>query len=251
MHLRGALRVLLWFIAAVALALGAGELGVRWLAPQTPPGMLVADAAMGFRLAPNYRGQQRTKDGSVALAFNSWGLRDREYGKRVPGSLRIYVLGDSFVFGYGVPLDDSFTKVLERTLQQRLGSRPVEVVNGGVPRFCTIQEATLLERTIDQVKPDLVLLGFFMGNDVLDNLEFARARKPRLADTRATGMLGWVRVHSQLYMWARHRHNRAQGRESDRQRQVMEQYAASPSGDMAAGMAATEESILGLAKTVE
>src|SRR6266404_8721279 len=49
------------------------------------------------------------------VTINSQGLRDREIPlERTPGTERIMMLGDSFVLGWGVPLEETISKRLER-----------------------------------------------------------------------------------------------------------------------------------------
>ena len=67
---------------------------------------------------------------------NSAGFRDREFDReRRAGTVRIAALGDSVTFGYGVALEESFPKVLERILNE---TRPGhEVLNFGVGGYNT------------------------------------------------------------------------------------------------------------------
>ena len=51
--------------------------------------------------------------------INKAGFRDYEYSVDKPeGVFRIAVLGDSLIFGFGVNLEDTFPKVLERMLKK-------------------------------------------------------------------------------------------------------------------------------------
>ena len=222
---------------------------MRWLTPQMPPEMFTADAAMGFRLTPLYRGAERTQTGAIPLSFNSLGLRDREYGARPAGGWRIYVLGDSFVFGQRVPAEETFAKVLERALQERLPGRQVDVINGGVPRFGTLQEVALFERTVAAVQPDVVVLGIFVGNDVLDNLAFAHTRARRGGESFTHSVADWVRMHSHLYIWLRRRQHAAVERQHSLQRHAMETHSVTLSPEMQQGLTLTEDAIARLATT--
>jgi lysophospholipase L1-like esterase len=159
-------------ISGLAALAGLGEVAVRRFLPQEhlPPDLFVADKNLGYRVARNYRGEYVTRHFSVPIVTNSLGLRDREYGPPADGGVRLYILGDSFIFGNRVPVEDTVTKVLERQLQERLQPRPVEVVNGGLPGYSTIQELKFFEETVDVLQPDLVLVGICLGNDIWDNL---------------------------------------------------------------------------------
>jgi len=51
------------------------------------------------------------------------------------------------------------------------GHPKITVVNAGIPGYGTYQETILFERIVDEVLPDAVLVGFFLGNDFADNLK--------------------------------------------------------------------------------
>jgi hypothetical protein len=233
-------------VACVAGAALLAEIAVRRYVPPSPPGMFTEHDTLGFRLTPNFRGEDRSQHPAVPLVFNSWGLRDREYGT-VQGYPRLLVLGDSFVFGHGVRLEDTFTKVLERSLRARPGMGGAEVVNAGVPRYGTFQEIALLEEIVDVVRPDAVILTVY-ANDVLDNLAYAR-RHPR-ADAFAVRWFKWLRVHSQLYLWMRRRHHAATARMDRLQAEAVKTHAVAPSGEVARGLELTESAILRLSEIV-
>jgi lysophospholipase L1-like esterase len=55
---------------------------------------------------------------AVEFRYNSRGFRDREFGPRRPGELRVVVMGDSFTEGQGVKEPDTYVRVLERILTE-------------------------------------------------------------------------------------------------------------------------------------
>src|SRR5215831_19651099 len=66
---------------------------------------LAADPLIGHEHAPNRQARLM----GVDFRTNSQGLRDREFPfDRVPGKLRIVMLGDSLTVGWGVPLEETF-----------------------------------------------------------------------------------------------------------------------------------------------
>src|SRR3989344_7830887 len=66
-----------------------------------------------YELAPNTSSEYADS----IVKINSEGLRDYEYRIKKPdNTFRIVVLGDSMVFGYGLDLEDTFPKFLERKL---------------------------------------------------------------------------------------------------------------------------------------
>lgn len=101
--------------------------------------------------------------GEVLYEVNADGFRDRPVARpKPPGTKRIVVLGDSVVFGYGVPLEQSVTEQLEA----RLGSG-FEVLNFGVTGYNTYTETEQFLARGAAYEPDVVLLGFFT-NDLND-----------------------------------------------------------------------------------
>ncbi len=89
-------------------------------------------------------------------APNSLGYNDREPGpKRGP---RILILGDSYTEGAGVRRHERYPNLLEGLLREH--DPAVEVFAGARCGFDTGDEADLLERTGDAVRPDVVVVGY-------------------------------------------------------------------------------------------
>jgi hypothetical protein len=162
--------------AGVALSLLLLEGGVRLMgiappaAPQPP--LWEPHPYLGWFHIPNSGGLWYSEYGEyqAEVHINARGLRDREIGYDNPsGAYRILVLGDSFAEGLQVSLAETFAKQLEARLAG--GDRPVEVINGGVSGWGTDQEATFYVIEGFRYQPDLVLLCFFIRNDVLNNHE--------------------------------------------------------------------------------
>src|SRR5262245_47669831 len=114
-------------------------------------------AGIVYELKPNVRGRFLGQP----LFINSEGLRDYEYARRKePGTFRIVGVGDSSLFGWGVAIEDSGLKVLERRLNEEFRARKFEVVNFAVPGYNTAMEGeTFVQRCLEYA-PDLVLLNF-------------------------------------------------------------------------------------------
>ncbi|HKE24081.1 MAG TPA: SGNH/GDSL hydrolase family protein [Bryobacteraceae bacterium] len=99
----------------------------------------------------------------VPFAINSAGLRDREFQREKPaGVRRIVWLGDSTTVGWGVPLEGTAPKILERELDAAGGR--FEVLNCGVGNYDTVQEVEQY-LTIDRAfQPDQVILEYFIND---------------------------------------------------------------------------------------
>jgi lysophospholipase L1-like esterase len=87
------------------------------------------------------------------------------------GITRVLVLGDSQTDGY-VDNPESFSSLLETSL--RAEGRAAEVLNGGVAGYSPAQEYLWYDVHGAELQPDLVVVGFYPGNDVLDLLDPAK-----------------------------------------------------------------------------
>lgn len=223
----------------IVVALILGEIGIYFLLPQQEAlqkDLIQRDAALGFRMRPHYSGTIAETD--IPLVTNSWGLRDREYGPKRSATLRIYAAGDSMVFGHGVPIEETFPRYLEEVLGERLG-RPVEVVNGGVPGYGTLQSAELFAQTADTIAPDLVLLSIAVFNDLEDNVKFGQQLyRWQRTPTRLQRLRTWLRHNSQVYRLFRRYRAGISGRE------MMQIHAAKPPPSVERGLELTFSSLL-------
>jgi hypothetical protein len=156
-------------------------------------GMYTAVPQAGVGLTPGFRGAMRTSEFDYDIAINDLGMRDGPVGPKRAGTQRILVIGDSFVFGYGVALADSMPKALERRLRALEPMQPVEVLSAGVPGYSPYQELYTLERLAPQVQPDLVVQVVFTGDDWYGNAP----RKP--PEEEQAGFAAQLRLHSSLY----------------------------------------------------
>ncbi len=94
---------------------------------------------------------------------NRFGFNDQDYPLEAPaGTFRILVLSDSFNWAGGRIWN--YVYLLKDSLKAKYGER-VEVINAGYPATHTAEQLILLEKYGMQYRPDLVVLGFFAGND--------------------------------------------------------------------------------------
>lgn len=100
------------------------------------------------------------------MRTNSRGFRDRERTfTRTSSSLRIVAVGDSFTWGSGSNYDETFLTRLERRLQESDGG--AEVVNLGLVGYQPEEYLALLRSHGLEYRPDLVLVDFYVGNDLM------------------------------------------------------------------------------------
>lgn len=124
-----------------------------------------ADPHTGFRIKPHSIGY--FKKGIVAVA-NSHGHRDDEVSlEKDPDTLRLLLLGDSFSMGTNVYQEEAYPQVLERLLNEE-SNKKIEIVNAGVGGWNPFQYAQYYKYYGQKFNPDLILIGFFVGNDAYD-----------------------------------------------------------------------------------
>ena len=111
------------------------------------------------------------KDWKVDVKINSKRLRDEEIDYLPKGNEYIIVTGDSFSFGYGVELYESYPKVLERILNENANDddKKFRVINAGFASGNSIDTAYLFLRNEGmKYKPKVVIFGYLPGNDLED-----------------------------------------------------------------------------------
>jgi lysophospholipase L1-like esterase len=157
----------------LALGVGLGLLGMELLARAVLTDFYRCDPELGWTFVPGKSGLKvdRRLEYVERIHINSAGFHDAEHAlEKPPGTFRIVVLGDSMLAGLQVPLEQT----LARRLEALLGPG-VEVLNCATDGYGTAQAWLAFERRCARYQPDLVLLGFFTFNDVLDNYWVARS----------------------------------------------------------------------------
>lgn len=125
------------------------------------------DEYLGWRKRPGARVVYDRREYRVPVEINSLGLRDLERShEKPPWTFRILALGDSFIEGYTVPLEETLTQTLERRLNGP--GCQLEVLNGGTAGYSTDQEYLFYRHEGHRYGADVVLL-FLFYNDLLTN----------------------------------------------------------------------------------
>lgn len=150
---------------SIVIAIIVSEFALRIFLPQISNHvrMFERDPTLGWRFISNgkwkivYPGGIRN-----VVEINSMGFRDRTTPSG--DKRKLLVLGDSFVSNVSVKDDEVFTEVMEDNLKN------YDVLNFGVVGYGQVQEYLLLEKWIKEIKPDVVLLIIYFGNDLIDNI---------------------------------------------------------------------------------
>ncbi len=121
-----------------------------------------ADEARVYELKPGLE----ARFVGVPVRINRDGFRERELATPPPaGTFRVVGLGDSQMFGWGVPAEATYLRVLEERLAARGDPAVYETVNLAVPGYNAAMEVATYRAVGRRLEPDLVLVGL-MGNDV-------------------------------------------------------------------------------------
>jgi len=156
----------------LVLALGIGEAAARFLegpiapvaATPDPFRFYDFDSVLGWANRPGSYGTFRRREFAYPVTINRYGMRyhDFEVPKK-PGVMRIAVLGDSYTWGIGAREDERYPDRVEARFKGA-----VEVLNFGVTGYGPIQYYLNLDRVLS-FRPDVIVLGFCLGNDMVDN----------------------------------------------------------------------------------
>ncbi len=160
------------------------EIAFRILYPDPSPKLvnqgLQFDEVYGLAFTPNVEGWNSSLRGeySTYIKINSKGLRSNAYPyEKADNTFRILVLGDSFTAALQVRAEETFSKRLEAHLQAHYQVHypqlNIEVINAGVIGYGTDNQLAYFIHEGYKYQPDLVLLAFFSGNDITDNVWYS------------------------------------------------------------------------------
>ncbi|MDP8246956.1 MAG: GDSL-type esterase/lipase family protein [Candidatus Tritonobacter lacicola] len=169
-----------------ALETAARILGFHLKKAQWSSDRYVSHEHMGHIFKPDFQGWMYKKIATgfkkVPVNINSWGLRDDEFPLEKPeGEFRILCLGDSFTFGYLLPIEKSYPFKLEQCFAIKMPDIRVQVINAGIPAYEINRELALLKELGIKFSPDLVILQFQIM-DPYGAIEYAHWKR--------TGVLG-------------------------------------------------------------
>ena len=126
------------------------------------------------------------KNNEIDHIINSSGFRGKEFSYYKPkNTFRIAFIGDSFTFGEGVWLKDTYPEKVSAMLSEKFKGSGIkfESYNFGVGGYNTVQELFLLKNIVLQSNPDMVVVGYVLNDTEepllrLDAIIGNIARKP-------------------------------------------------------------------------
>lgn len=143
----------------------------------------------------------------MKIQTNSLGHRYKEYNTAEFNDNRytkVLLLGDSFMFGYGINMEDHIATHIDRQLESSPGL--FTVISVGVDGWSTIQEVTYARDNFNVFNPDYVVL-LFCGNDPDDDDIFLSEKPDLEKGTIPFPGKIWLRDHSHLYRFVYYRYS--------------------------------------------
>jgi len=154
-------------VAWVVLEVGLRQFGAR----VDPAARNEWIGCVGWAGQPHQVQKYFTDEFTTTERINSAGLPDVEHTyAKPPNVFRILLVGDSFIEGYQVDLEESFPRLLEAQLNAgRTADTPIfEVIKAGYRAWGTDQAWQYYLCEGYRYQPDLVIYAF-TANDVMDN----------------------------------------------------------------------------------
>jgi lysophospholipase L1-like esterase len=154
----------LLLVFSIGIGLGAAELAVHvWHPPISKPHMRQMHRPAYYtdwELVPGASGI-----GALGEAYfiNDDGYRGKQRSmQKQPEVTRVIIIGDSFTYGMGVDLEDTYPQQLETFLNRNGGH--YEVLNFGVIGYNMWQYNELLPRTALSYQPDIIILTLYQND---------------------------------------------------------------------------------------
>lgn len=123
------------------------------------PKIILDDAVLGWRINPDYSFERPSPWNAAGISFQKDGFR--VYGDPASARRKMLVIGDSGTSAAEVPDGRTYYSLLGKDLGW-------EVFAFGMAGYGTLQESIVLDRSIDEIRPDVVLWQF-SSTDFRDN----------------------------------------------------------------------------------
>jgi hypothetical protein len=128
----------------------------------------------------------------VHIKTNSAGFVGENFSeKKEEGVMRVAVLGDSFTEATQIDYEKSYVYLLNDQLNKLLTAKATstykktEVLNFGLGGIGTADEMKYYSKYVQKYHPDVVVLSFYLGNDVSDNGYYFEHKNALLSSDKA------------------------------------------------------------------
>ncbi len=139
-----------------------------WFPPPPPDVSLLAPhPTRGWCLKAGVSG----RESNTLVRTNRQGLRGPELNTpKPPDEFRVLFLGDSIIFGFGLPEENGIVPQTQQAIRRRSSRPSVVCINAGVSGYATWQERSYFEEEGLSLEPNIVVLGLSLQNDVSDEV---------------------------------------------------------------------------------
>ncbi|MEO7328838.1 MAG: SGNH/GDSL hydrolase family protein, partial [Minicystis sp.] len=140
----------------------------------------------------------------LLYSFNTHGFRRPEWSVEKPsGTLRVALVGDSFVFGYGVEEPETLSAQLATQLARRWPERRIEVLNLGIGGHNLVSHVQTVEVAEEALDADVVVLCLTLPNDL--SRWDAQQERREARRIGAFSAAGWAfGVQTAVFFWDVH-----------------------------------------------
>lgn len=132
------------------------------------------DPVVGWTHYKNSSFRIKSTEFDNVVNINNEGFADDEFQlSKGDKEVRIVALGDSFTMGKEVKKNERHSDILERLLNSDstiAGGYSFNILNFGMDGYSTCNEYLTLVHKAMKYKPDIVLLFFYIGNDISDKI---------------------------------------------------------------------------------
>jgi hypothetical protein len=117
--------------------------------------------------------------------------------KKAENETRILFLGDSGTLGRGVGYENSYPILTRRDLEKLIAGNRIRVINAAEDGLTTVNELLLFQNHLRRLKPNIVILGLFMANDINFNIRYEADLFSHFRQNSVKGLVfNWLRRHS-------------------------------------------------------
>jgi len=158
---------------------------------ESNPEFLVQTNSRGRHFVPNAHviiKHHYLSSQDVKVDINSLGFRAEEVpAHKEPDEYRLVFLGDSITVQDYLPEEQTIPKLVEGLLAPSMPDKKLRVINTAIGNVGTQEELNLLEDNLDKLKPDSIVLMFYLNDS-----------RPPWGFSGEIGDSGWLRRHSIL-----------------------------------------------------
>lgn len=116
-----------------------------------------------FAMMPRLTELHETREYSYVATISAQGLRNEEVVMPKPkGEYRILAIGDSFTFGEGVDVQQTWVKQTEQGLQEK--GYPVKIIDAGKPGASPITDRQICSAYKSQLDVDAIIYGMYIDD---------------------------------------------------------------------------------------